>query len=150
MGRSEVLEVEGEDRQIVPLRERHHAPVDEAEAEIGKAGVDLRGFAEKAAREERDGVLAGCERAQEAARRMGTDACTKKLVDLDQHRAGNEQVAAELGDKRCGEPMCPIAAIRRCDERARVGDDSQCAATRSWRYRSASRPRSSGPSPEAT
>ena len=128
-----MLEVEGQDRKSHPLRKRHRASVDEAEIEIGEASVDLDSTANSPRGQERDVVLAGDEGFEEQARAANPDTSTKKLVDLDEHRPRNEQLAAELGDERRGEPMCSITSVRRGDERPGIGDDSQRAATGSRR-----------------
>jgi hypothetical protein len=128
-----VLEVEGEDRSSHPLRDRHHAAVDEAEAEIGEARVDLGRTTQEPGREKCDRVLARDERLQKQTRRAGADSRAEKLVDLDQHRPGNHQLSTQLGHERGGQAMRPVAAIRRRDQRAGVGNDLQRAVTSSRR-----------------
>jgi hypothetical protein len=81
---------------------------------------------------------------------MATNARTQKLIDLHDHRLGNEQVPSEFGHEARGQRVRAITAVRRSDKRPRVRDDPQRASTSSLRYRSASLPRSSGPSPDAT
>ena len=129
---------------------RHHAAVDEPEVEIGEASVDLDRPPDDARGHEHDGVLTRRERVEECPRRERADASAKELVDLCDDRLGNEQVASELRDERGCEPMRTLAPVGRGDERTRVRDNPQRTVTSSRRYRSAARPRSSGPSPEPT
>src|SRR5581483_11612258 len=68
-GRTEVLEIEGEDRSSHRLRDRHHAAVDEPEVEVGEAHVDLDRTPQKSGREERHPVLARDERLEQQPRR---------------------------------------------------------------------------------
>ncbi len=131
--RAKVLEVEREDRSSHPLRDRHHAAVDEPEAEAGEARVDLDRTPQEPRREERHGVLAGDERLEQQPRRTGAHARAEKLVGLDQHRPGNHQLPPQLGHERGGETVRAVATIRRRDQRARVGDDPQRAVTSSRR-----------------
>lgn len=132
-GRAEVLEVEGEDRSSHPLRDRHHAAVDETEVEVGEARVDLDRAAQKPSGEERHRVLTRGERLEKQTCRAGTDTRAEKLVDLDQHRPGNHQLPPKLGHKGGGEAMRLVAAVRCRDQRAGVGDDPQRAVTSSRR-----------------
>jgi hypothetical protein len=81
---------------------------------------------------------------------MPSDARAQQLVDLDDHRLRNDEVSAELGHQARSEGVGLIPAVRRGDERPGVGDDPQRASTSSFKYRSAARPRSSGPSPAST
>jgi hypothetical protein len=74
----------------------------------------------------------------------------EKLVDLDHHGPEDKQLPPKLGHERGSQTVRPVAAIRRRDQRAGVGNDPQRAVTSSRTQRSASRPRSSGPSPEPT
>lgn len=132
-GCAEVLEVEGEDRSSHPLRDRHHASVDQTEVEVGEARVDLDRAPQESGGKERHRVLACCERLEKQACRAGANARTEKLVDLDQHRPGNHQLPPQLGDEGGGKAMRPIAAVRRRDQRAGVGNDPQRAVTSSRR-----------------
>jgi hypothetical protein len=66
--RAEVLEVEGENRSSHPLRDRHHASVDETEVEIGEARVDRNRTPQERGRKKRDGVLARGERVEKETR----------------------------------------------------------------------------------
>jgi hypothetical protein len=132
-GRSEVLEVEGENRSSHRLRDRHHATVDKPEVEAGEARVDLDRAPQEAGGEKRHRVLARGERLEKQARRASADSRTEKLVDLDQHRPGNHELSPQLGHKRRGETVRPVATIRRRDQRTRIRDDSQRALTRSRR-----------------
>jgi hypothetical protein len=131
--RSEVLEVEGEDRQPVPLCDRHHAPIDEAQIEIGIASIELGGAPGDSRGEKQHGVFPADERSEECTCRMWADASAEELIDLDNHRVRNEQLAPELGDERGREPVRAIAPIRRRDQRPGVGDESQRAVTSSRR-----------------
>lgn len=128
-----MLEVEGQDREPVPLGEGHYAAVDEADVQIGEASVDLDRASEQRRGEECHGVFAGGYGSKERPSRAGADTRPQELVDLDQHGLGNEQLATELGDERRCEPMCTIAPIRRRDKRPGIGDDPQRAATSSRR-----------------
>lgn len=128
-----MLEIEREDRQPVPLRKRHHTAVDEAEAEIREAGVDLHRASEQSLGQEGHRVLPGVERREKRPGGVGADARAEKLIDLDDDGVGNEQLAPELGHERRSQPMRTIAAIRRGDQRAGIGDDPQRAATSSRR-----------------
>jgi hypothetical protein len=124
-----VREVEGENRKAHPLRNGHHRSVGEAEIDFGEAGVELDSAAQRPRGEEDDGVLPGDERVEEEPRATRTDTRAKELIDLDHHRFRDNQLAPELADKRSGEPMRTVAAVRRGDERPGIGDDSQRAAT---------------------
>ena len=128
-----MLEVEGQDWKAHLLRDRHDRSVDEAELEVGEASVDLDSATHHACRKEDDRVLPGAECFEKRACGPSADAPTEKLVDLHQDGIGNEQLAAQLADQSRGEPMRPVTAIRRGDERPSVGDDSQRAATSSRR-----------------
>ncbi|MGH2782619.1 MAG: hypothetical protein ACRDLA_14655 [Thermoleophilaceae bacterium] len=82
---------------------------------------------------------------------MSAHACAQELVDLDYHWIGNDQLAAEAGDELGGKQISLVAPVGRGDERPGVSDDVQrLADTSSVRYLSTARPRSSGPSPDAT
>jgi hypothetical protein len=74
----------------------------------------------------------------------------KQMISLDEHEIGDDEVAAEGGDERRGELVRLVTAVRRGDERPRVGDRPQRASIGARRYSSARRPRSVGPSPVAT
>jgi hypothetical protein len=145
-----MLEVEGEDGKSVALGERHDAAVDETQIEVGESIVDLDGPPQDPSRGENDRMLSGRDGPEERPRGTAADPCAKKLVDLGEHRAGHEQVASQLRDERCRKLMRPVAAVGGCNQRTGIRDDFQRAATSSRRYRSANRPRSSGPSPEPT
>ena len=129
----EVLEVEGQDRQVVALGDGHHGCIDKAEVEIGEARIDLCGTAKKSRRQEHGGVLPARDRAQKHLRRVRRDPRAQQLIDLDEHHIGNEEVAAQFRHERGGERMRPVATIRGGHERPGVGDDSQRASTSSRR-----------------
>jgi len=111
------------------LGKRHHARVGEAEVEIGEAGVELDRPPHEAGREERHLVLAGAECLEEQPRGVRADSRAKQLVDLDDHRAGDDQLATDPRHELRRERVCAVAAVRRGDERPGVGDDPQRAVT---------------------
>jgi len=131
--RTKVLEVEGQDRQVVALRDGHHGCIDKAEVKIGEARIDLCGTAEKSRRQEHGGVLSACDRPQKQLRRVRRDPRAQQLIDLDEHHIGNEEIAAQLRHERGSERMRSVATIRGGHERSGVGDDSQRASTSSRR-----------------
>lgn len=132
-GRAEVLEVEGQDRSSHPLRNRHHAAVDETEVELGEARVDLHRAPQEPGGEERHPMLARGQRLEKQARGAGADTHAEKLVDLDQHGLWNHELPPQLGHERGREAMRTVATVRGSDQRAGVGDDPQRAVTSSRR-----------------
>jgi hypothetical protein len=78
-------------------------------------------------------VLLRDERVEKQTRRASTDPCAEQLIDLDQHRLGNDQLTTQLGDERGSEAVGPVAAVRRRNQRAGVGNDPQRAVTSSRR-----------------
>lgn len=78
-------------------------------------------------------MLARGERLEKQACRASAEARAEKLIDLDQDRPGNDQLPTQLGHERGGKTMRPVAAIRRRDQRAGVGNDPQRAVTSSRR-----------------
>lgn len=150
MGRAEVLEIERENRYSFALGDRHDCGIGVAQLEIGERRVDLDRASQERGREVDDLVLAGGHGAEEESGCVASDARAQQLVDLDDHGLGNDQSPAEFGHQADREGVGLVPAVRCGDERSRVGDDPQRASTSSFRYRSAARPRSSGPSPAAT
>jgi hypothetical protein len=128
-----VLEVEGQDWQPLPLSEGHDASVGKTEVEISEAKVDLDRAPKQACRNRRERVLAGRDGSKERPRRHAVDPRTEELVDLDDHRPRDEQLAAELGDERRSEAVRTIAPVGGRDERPGVGDDLQREVTSSRR-----------------
>ena len=78
-------------------------------------------------------MLAGVQRRQEQARGVGTDTGAQQLIDLDDHRARHDQIAAEAGDELGREAVRLVAPVRGRDQRPGVSDDPQRAETRSVR-----------------
>src|SRR5438132_5584039 len=72
-GRPEVLEVEGEDGQVVPLRERHHGGIGETQVEVGVSIVDLHRAPQQLRGQECRGDLLGRQRLQKQASDIGTE-----------------------------------------------------------------------------
>ncbi len=132
------------------FRDRHHGRVDEPQLEVCIARVDLGGTPEQPRRQVDDRMLPAGDRGEECARSMRADPGTKELIDLDQHEVGDEEVAPQLGDERGAERVSAVTPVRCGDERPGIADDLQRADTSSRKYFSAMRPRSSGPSPDAT
>jgi len=131
--RSEVLEVEGQDRQVALLRDGHHGRIDNAEIEIGELRIYLCRVAEKCRRQKQGGVLSSGDRRKKELGRVRGDPRAQKLVDLDEHEVGNNEIPPQLRHERSRERVRPVTPIRSRDERARVGDDSQRASTNSRR-----------------
>ncbi len=104
------------------LGDGHDGRVDEAEVEVGVAGVDLDGAAQKTRREKGDGVLAVRERGEEETSGPSADPCPEELIDLDQHRLGNDQIPSELGDEGGRQQVGPVTPVR-------GGDDGPVSAT---------------------
>jgi hypothetical protein len=148
--RPEMLEVEREYRQPITLGDRHHRCVAVAEAEISKRPINLDGAPQKRRRQIDHHMLAVGQGIQKQAGSVSADPGAQQLIDLDDHRLGNEQIPSKLGQQSCRKRMGFVPAVRSSDQRPRVGDDPQRASTSSFRYLSAARPRSSGPSPAAT
>jgi hypothetical protein len=146
----EMLEVECEDRQPVAAGDRHDRRVGITESEIGERRINLDSPPQKHRRQIDNHMLAAGHGFQKQAGSMSADPRAQQLIDLDDHRLGNEKIPSKLGHESCRKPMGFVAAVRRGDQRPRVADDPQRASTSSLRYRSAVRPRSSGPSPAAT
>jgi hypothetical protein len=95
-------------------------------------------------------MLTVSDRFQKQARGVTADPRAQQLIDLGDHWLRDEQVPPELCHKGRSEGMGLVSAVGRSDKRARVRDDLQRASTSWFRYFSAARPRSLGPSPAAT
>jgi len=147
---SEVREIECQHGSPIALSDRHNGSVGVAKLEIRERAVDLDRAPQQRWREVDNQVLARGQRFQEQPGRVRANARAQQLVDLNDHRLGHDQLPAEFGNQARGEGVRFVTSVRRGDERAGVGDDPQRASTSSFRYRSAARPRSSGPSPVAT
>jgi hypothetical protein len=106
--------------------------------------------AQQRRRQIHDGMFAVSHRLEKRPGSVTADPGAQQLIDLHDHRLGDEQVPPELGHENRGEGIGLVPAVGRGDKRARVRDDPQRASTSSFRYRSAARPRFSGPSPAPT
>jgi hypothetical protein len=128
-----VLEVEGEDRHPLALGNRHHRGVRKSETKVGEARVDLNRASQQSRRKECNRVLAGGECVEERTSRVVADTRTQELIDLDDHRVRNDEIAPELRYELRRERMRLVTAIRRREQWAAVGDDLQRALTSSRR-----------------
>ena len=70
---------------------------------------------------------------EEQARGMASDPRAQQPIDLDDHRLRDQQVTSKLARQSRRERVREIAAIRRCEQRARIGEDPQRACTSSCR-----------------
>lgn len=64
---------------------------------------------------------------------MAPEAGSEQLIDLDDHRIGNEQVASKLTHQASGECVRSVASVRRSNKRPGIRDDLQRASTSSCR-----------------
>jgi hypothetical protein len=126
---AEVLEVEGQDRQVAMFGHRHHGCVREPEAQVSEAGIDLDRSAEESLGQEGDLVLAGREGGEEQARGMCSYARVKELIGLDDHRHRNDKLTAEARHELRGDAVGLVAPIGRGQQRPGVSDDLQRAVT---------------------
>ena len=115
------------------LSDGHHGCIDNAEIEIGEARIDLCGAAKQSRRQKHGGVLSAGDGGKKELGGVRGDPRAQKLVDLDEHEVGNNEIATEFRHERGSQRVRPVATIRGGDERARVGDDSQRASTSSSR-----------------
>ena len=115
------------------LGEGHHRGVRQAQIEGSEAGVDLNRPPQETSGQERDGVLSPRERGEEGPSRARAHSRAQKLVDLDEHRFGNQELSPELGHERCGKRVAAVAPVCRCDQGARVRYNPQRALARSLR-----------------
>jgi hypothetical protein len=132
-GGPEVLEVEGEDRQVVTLGYRHDGGVREAEVQIGEAGVDLDRSAQQPGGEMGDSMLAGRQGREEEARCVWSNSRTQKLVGLDDHRDGDEELTPETSHELGGDAVGLVAPVGCGEQRPGVRDNLQLAGTKSAR-----------------
>lgn len=74
-------------------------------------------------------MLADRDRVEEEPGRVGAYARAKQVIDLNEDRVWDEEVASKLGDQRGGQRVGLIAAVGGRDERASVGDDPHPSGT---------------------
>jgi hypothetical protein len=129
----EVLEVEGEYREVVALGDRHHDRGRVAEAEIGELCVDRHRAPERAGGAGHHGVFTVRERREKQSGDGGVHARAQELIDLDDDGFGYEEAPAELGDQCRREGVGTVATVGRGNERAGVRNDVQDACTSSAR-----------------
>ena len=115
------------------LSDGHHSCIDDTELERGEARVDLCRTTKKSRREEHRGVLSSRDSGEEESRCVRRDPCAQKLVDLDEHEIGNDELAPQLRHESGSQSVRAVTTIRGGDERPRVGDDPQRASTSSRR-----------------
>jgi hypothetical protein len=130
---AEVCEVEGEHGEVLMRGDRHDRRVCVAEVKIRKRGVELHRTPPKPRRKIYDRMLARSYGLEEQTCGMAPEAGSQQLIDLDDHRLGNEQVASKLAHQACGECVRSVASIRRSNKRPGVRDDLQRASTSSCR-----------------
>jgi hypothetical protein len=95
-------------------------------------------------------MLTGGEGFEEKARGVCADPGPKELTGLDDDWHRNNELTTEASDQLCGDAVRLVSPVGGRDQWTRVRDDLQRDSTSSRRYRSAARPRSSGPSPALT
>jgi hypothetical protein len=131
--RSEVLEIKGENREIVTLGVSHKGGVDETEAKIPVPRVYLRGAAYQALGHELDRVFPVGHRAQKGSPRIAVHARPQKLVDFDNDRIQNHELSSQLRHQGGCQIMSAVPAIRRGNDGSRIGQDPQSLETNSRR-----------------
>jgi hypothetical protein len=128
-----MLEVEGEDRKVVPLGNRHDGGVRKPKVQVGEAGVDLHGSAQEPGREVRNDMLAGCQGPKEQPSGVRSHPRMQELIGLDDHGNWDDEIAPEPSDELGGDPVGLVAPIDGGEERPGVSDDLQLAGTDSAR-----------------
>jgi hypothetical protein len=132
------------------LRVSHDRAITDPQLERLVSGIELRRSTEERWREEPKQVFPLHQRSKKEPRRVRAEARSEQVIDLYNHDIENDEISAERRDERRRKLVALVPSVSCSDKGARVGDDPQRAAIGSRRYRSASRPRSGGPSPDAT
>lgn len=121
---AEVSEVEGQDRAVGCRGDGHHGSIDEAEIEVAVGAIDGARRGEEGGRE--CGPLVGTrhERIEKTASRIWATAIPQHPIDFNDYWVRNDEVPTGCHDKRQGESVEVVAAIRCRDQRRAVSDDS--------------------------
>lgn len=145
-----MLEIERQDGHVMELGVSHDRGIYHSEAEIGEPPIDCDRPTQQIAGWKHNRVFPLGHGGEELASRERSEAGAEQLVHLDQDWARHDQIAAQLGNERRRQLVRALTTIRSRDKRTRVRYDLHSLVASSPRYRSARRPRSSGPSPLAT
>jgi hypothetical protein len=113
--RPEVLEVEREYRQPITLGDCHHCRIGVAEPEIGIRPINLDRAPQQHRRQIDHHMLTVGHGIQKQAGSVRSDPGAQQLIDLDDHRLGDEQIPSKLGHESYRKRTGFVAAVRRSD-----------------------------------
>ena len=115
-------EVEGEDRGVLGLGDRHDRGVDEPESERSVTTIDLDRAPEHRGRQRHAPVDAVGKLLKEGSRGLSVGTTSQEPVGLDRDWFRDQELAADAGDQRRGEVVSVVPSRQRRDERARIDD----------------------------
>ena len=105
MRRSEMCEVEGEDRRPLAFGKRHDNAVCVAEIEVGERCLQLDRPARETRRRELHGVVSAPDRLEERTGHVGSGPRTKQIINLHNNGLGDDELTAEFGYDLGGESV---------------------------------------------
>lgn len=132
------------------LRVSHHRGIDEAQVEIPIPRIYLRCTLDQSLSHEIEIVFTSRHRGQESCTRIAVHSRPQQLIHFNDHRIQNDELAPKLSNESRRQIVRSVPSICCGNDGSGIAQHPQSLETSSRRYVSALRPRSSGPSPEAT